>query len=98
MRNFDKVLKRANEIGVNIKTECSPKEKGLFFKNEDGELIRWDYHNEFKTNSTIDNENYLTKANNFYKNEETINKSDFYKNDNGNSKDIRISKIFAGAA
>lgn len=96
MKNFDKILKRANEIGVDINIECNPKDKGLFFKNKDGEITIWDYRNEFKTNSTIDNENYLAKAYKFYKNENPINKNDFYKH--SNNKDSIISNIFAGAA
>lgn len=98
MRNLDAVLKRAKEIGVKIDTECSPEERGLFFENEDGELVEWDYRNEYKTKPTRDNKNYLTKLNKLNKNEETINKNNFYKSNNGETKDTRTSIIFAGAA
>lgn len=98
MKNFDKILIKAQEIGVGIDLECSSEKKGLFFKNNDGNDNKWDYRNEFKTKTTIDNKNYLEKAFEFYKNENTINKKDFYKHTKTNSDGNGNLSNIAGAA
>lgn len=94
MFDINKIISDARELGIGVKTDVPDGEKGLFYKDENGKLIEWDYKNDF-SNQEDDLENYLDNLKHLTSN---IDNTHFYENDNSRQEVSGENSDLVGAA
>lgn len=91
MNDIEKVKRRARELGIEINENVDDHEKGLFYEDENGELVKWDYRNEFKEIHKREDLYQLEKINIELEN---MSDEEVSKLQNSIDEDVKLEKVY----